>query len=426
MIKRRGGRRVAGNMSGARNDLASRNRVWLVRSMPAVGLCAALLLGAALLSAIGKSPASAYRVLVSGAFGDIWGFGDSLARMTPLLIAGLGVAVALKAGFFNIGAEGQLYLGGMAAAIVGLRVGGLPFLLHVPAAFLAAFAAGALWATVAAMLKVYRGVNEVISTLLMNYVAINIVGYAVRGPLMEPGAPYPYSPPLPPTATLPAIIPFTDAHGGVLVGLALAAVLKFALSRTSLGYEIRAVGVNPTAARYNGISLSQAILKVAVMSGGLAGLAGAVEVMGLQHRLFDRFSPGYGYDAIIVAFLAGGEPLGIPISALFFGALRAGASAMQRVEGIPAAMVQTIQGITVLFIAAGLAMSRWPAIRRWLDAASVIRQAPAGASISGTQDERARKCPGHVGPGDDGPARDGPTRDGPTRDDPGRDNEPRS
>lgn len=354
-------------------DALSRNRGWLVRSMPVVGLCAALLLGGVLLFALGKNPISAYRLLVLGAFGDIWGFGDTLAKATPLLIAGLGVAVAFKAGFFNIGAEGQLYLGGLLAAAVGLGIKGMPPLLHISLAFSAAFVAGALWAVAAAALRVYRGVNEVITTLLMNYIALNVVGYVVRGPLMEPNAPYPYSPLLPRTATLPAVIPLTDAHAGIIVGLALAVVLHFVLSRSSLGYEIQAVGVSPTAARHNGINLAQTFLKVAIISGGLAGLAGAVEIMGLQHRLFDRFSPGYGYDAIIVSFLAGGHPLGIVVSALFFGALRAGASTMQRVEAVPVAMVYTIQGLTVMFIVTGLAVSQWPTVRRWLDAAITIR-----------------------------------------------------
>jgi simple sugar transport system permease protein len=278
--------------------------------------------------------------------------------MTPLLFAGLGIATALRAGLYNIGAEGQIYMGGLAAAVVGLYVHRVPGILHVPLAMATAFVAGGLWAFPPIVLKLWRGVNEIITTLLMNYVAILLVSVIVSGPLMEPGAPSPYSGPLQPSAHLPVIIRSTDAHAGVLIALGLAVLLHLLFGRTRFGFQLRMVGANPSVAAYAGVNVPWTLVLAMVTGGGFAGLAGASEVMGLKHRLFDAFSPGYGYDAIVVAFLSNGQPIGVAVMALFLGALRSGANIMQRSMGIPVAIIFAIQGLAVLFLASSLALQR--------------------------------------------------------------------
>jgi len=333
-------------------------RLALTRMLPVWAVLAALLLGMVLVALAGANPVSAYRELMRGAFADLFGFATTLVKTTPLLFAGLGVAVALRAGLFNIGAEGQIYLGGLAAALVGLYVHGLPAILHIPLAMLAAFAGGGVWAFLPALLKVSRGVNEVITTLLMNYVGIYLVSFIVGGPLIEPGAPYPYTRPLDPATNLPLLIPATDAHVGILIALGLALLLHVLFARTTLGFQLRAVGANPSAAAYAGVHVNRTLILAMVMGGGLAGLGGASEVMGLKHRLFEGFSPGYGYDAVVVAFLSNGQPLGAVAMAFFFGALRSGANIMQRSVGIPVAIVFAIQGLAVLFLAASLVVQR--------------------------------------------------------------------
>jgi general nucleoside transport system permease protein len=271
--------------------------------------------------------------------------------------------VALRAGLINIGAEGQIYLGGLAATLVGLYARPLPPLVHVPLAMLAAFVAGGAWALLPALLRLRRGVSEVITTLLMNYIGLYLVGVVVSGPLKEPGAPYPFSPSIAPSAYLPTIIPTTDAHAGIVIALALAILIFVFLEHTPLGFQVRMVGANPSAAAYAGVNVGRTVLLAMVVSGGLAGLGGASEVMGLKHRLFDAFSPGYGYDAIVVAFLGVGQPLGVIATATFFGALRSGANIMQRSQGVPVAVIFAIQGLAVLFLAGSLAvrhrMFRW-------------------------------------------------------------------
>lgn len=326
------------------------------RLLPGWAVLAALLFGMLLVRLAGASPVAAYRDLLGGPLADLYGFATMLVRTTPLLFAGLGVAVALRAGLINIGAEGQIYLGGLAATLVGLYAVGLPALLHVALAMLAAAAAGGAWALPPALLRLRRDVSEVITTLLMNYIGLYLVGALVSGPLKEPGAPYPYSPPLARTAWLPVIIPATDAHAGILIALALAAAALVVLNRTTAGFRLRMVGANARAAAYAGVNVRRTVVAAMVASGALAGLGGASEVMGLKHRLFDAFSPGYGYDAVVVAFLGGGRPAAVAVAAVFFGALRSGAGIMQRSQGVPVAMIFAIQGLAVLALAASLAV----------------------------------------------------------------------
>lgn len=323
---------------------------------PLIAIAAALMVGAGLIIIAGKSPIAAYGALFQEALANYYGFGNTLTKTTPLLLTSLGVLVALKAGQFNIGGEGQIYMGGLGSALVGLYVKGLPLVIHLPMALLAGFLLGAIWGLIPGYLKAVRGVNEVITTLLLNYIAQYFISYLVQGPMIAPGAPSPFSPKLPESAQLPTILPQTQTHAGILIALIAAGILWVVFARSPLGYQIEAVGQNPTAARYAGMSVERTIMLVLALAGGLAGLAGASEVMGLKYRLFENFSGGYGFDAIAIAFLSRGSIPGVVFTSLFFGALRSGANVMQRSADVPVTIVYAIQGLTVLFIAISLAL----------------------------------------------------------------------
>lgn len=323
---------------------------------PLIAIAAALMVGAGLILIAGKSPIAAYGALFQEAIANYYGFGNTLTKTTPLLLTSLGVLVALKAGQFNIGGEGQIYMGGLGSALVGLYVKGFPLVIHLPMALLAGFLLGAIWGLIPGYLKAVRGVNEVITTLLLNYIAQYFISYLVQGPMIAPGAPSPFSPKLLESAQLPTILPQTQTHAGILIALIAAGILWVVFARSPLGYQIEAVGQNPTAARYAGMSVERTIMLVLALAGGLAGLAGASEVMGLKYRLFENFSGGYGFDAIAIAFLSRGSIPGVVFTSLFFGALRSGANVMQRSADVPVTIVYAIQGLTVLFIAISLAL----------------------------------------------------------------------
>lgn len=323
---------------------------------PLIAIAAALCVGAGLILIAGQNPIAAYNALFQESLANYYGFGNTLTKTTPLLLTSLGVLVALKGGQFNIGGEGQIYMGGLGSALIGLYVKGLPLVIHLPLALLGGFLFGAIWGLIPGYLKAVRGVNEVITTLLLNYVGQYFISYLVTGPMMQVGAPSPFSPRLPESAQLPTILPQTQTHAGILIGLIAAGILWVVFARSPGGYQIEAVGENPIAARYAGISVERTIMFVMAIAGGLAGLAGSSEVMGLKYRLFENFSGGYGFDAIAIAFLSRGSILGVVFTSLFFGALRSGANVMQRSANVPVTIVYAIQGLTVLFIAISLAI----------------------------------------------------------------------
>ncbi|MBH8553274.1 ABC transporter permease [Nostocaceae cyanobacterium CENA357] len=323
---------------------------------PLIAIASALIVGAILILVAGANPIAAYTALFQESLSTYFGFGNTLTKMTPLLFTSLGVLVALRAGQFNIGGEGQIYLGALGSTLIGLYIQGLPAFIHVPLALFAGFIFGAAWGWIPGYLKAMRGVNEVITTLLLNYIAVNLVSYLVQNPLKAPAAPSPYSPLIAKSAQLPIILPGSLAHAGILLGLITAGILWVLLVRSPLGYQITAVGFNPIAARYARISVERTIMLVMALAGGLAGLAGATEVMGLKYRLFEQVSPGYGFDAIAIAFLSRGSVFGVVLTALFFAALRSGANVMQRSAGVSVTVVYAIQGLTVLFIAIALAL----------------------------------------------------------------------
>lgn len=275
---------------------------------------------------------------------------DALVRATPLILAGLAVAIAFRAGVLNIGAEGQLLAGAAASAAVGVKAGALG-LAVIPVTLLAGVAAGAIWAGIAAELKKRFHVLEIISTIMLNFIAIHLVSYLVRGPLQEPARIYPQTESLPLSAQLPVIAPGTRLHLGFLLSILIACALAWMIRNTAAGFRIRAVGYSRTAAASAGmIDVGRTSYRVFLLSGALAGLAGAVEVSGVTFALYENISPGYGYTAIAVALIARLNPIGVIVSGIFFGILETGASALQRDFGIPSSTALVTEALLILLV----------------------------------------------------------------------------
>jgi len=310
------------------------------------------LAGAALLLAGGYDPLAAAAAMLRGAFGS-WGAFTSitLVRSVPLILAGLAVALAFQAGVWNIGAEGQLYAGAIAAVWVGLVGGGLPGVILVPLVLLAALVGGCLWAVVPTVMRVRLGVGEVITTILMNFVGLYLAAYMVHGPLQEARGVFPQTDPIVEAARLPKMLPGSRLHIGFGLAVVLAVALSMVLARSRVGFQVRAVGASADAARVSGqIDTKRVLVGTFLLSGAIAGLAGGVEVSGLTYALYENLSPGWGYTAIAVALLAGLNPLGVLITGILFGALQAGAGAMQRDAGIPAAWVGVVEALVILAV----------------------------------------------------------------------------
>lgn len=295
------------------------------------------------------SPLAVAAALGRGAFGSKDSIANTLVQTTPLLLTGLGVALAFKGKLFNIGAEGQFLLGAIFATWTGTQK--LPTLLYLPLVLLAGALGGALWAALAAALKLWRGVQEVLSTLLLNFVAMQLVAWLVRGPLQEAVKQFPQSDKLAVPARLAFLWPGTQLHQGFLLALALAFVVWFYLSRTASGFRLRAVGAGAEAAEAAGISVSKTTWTTFLLSGALSGLAGAVQISGVTYFLADPYSKGYGYTAIAVALLANLSPLWVMVTALFFGALTAGATEVQT-AGVSSVVIQVLQAVVLLTVLA--------------------------------------------------------------------------
>lgn len=321
-------------------------------------LVLALLLLAVLLAATGHAVVPALAALLRGAFGSWYAISSAtLVRMIPLGFTGLAVALAFRAGVLNVGAEGQLLAGAAAATALSVLVGGSPPVIAIAVMLVGGALAGALWGGIAGLLRVRFGVLEVISTIMLNFVALYLTGWLVRGPLQEPGRINPQSAALPEALHLPILIAGTRLHAGILIFLAAAAALAVWLFSTASGFRAQAIGANPNAAAVAGqINVSRTMLKVFILSGLLAGLGGAVEYLGVTFALYENLSPGYGYTAIAVALLARLHPVGVVITALLFGALESGANAMQRDAGVPSVVVSVVEATLILLV---VAADRW-------------------------------------------------------------------
>jgi ABC-type uncharacterized transport system permease subunit len=280
-------------------------------------------------------------------------FAESLVISTPYIFAGLAVALGFRGGLFNIGAEGQLFAGGLASAYVGYSISGLPWYIHLPLALLAGIVAGAIWGAIPGFLKARTGAHEVINTIMMNYVAFRLTDYLLQGgPMTRPDG-LPITPEIKPSSYLPSLFPRPmRLHVGFFLALAVAALVYWFLWKTTRGFEIRMVGANPNAARYAGVRITRTTVLTMALSGALAGLAGANQVLGLDHKLVRAFSTGYGFDSIALALLGNSHPVGVVLSSLLFGFLRGGAARMQSVANVPVELIRIVQGMVIIFVAA--------------------------------------------------------------------------
>jgi general nucleoside transport system permease protein len=332
-------------------------------TIPVMSVVLAVIVGGVVILVAGNNPLTAYWELLKGAFGGPYNISETLVASIPLMLTGLAVAFAFRGGLFNIGAEGQLFMGAIASAFVGYKLN-LPGIILIPIALVAGALSGAIWGGIAGVLKAWRGAHEVITTMMLNYTAILISQYLLEA--SPTGTPGPMSvantlgSPQTPVmnATLPVIIPNSMVqngrlHAGLLVALAAAVFFWFVLWRTSLGYKIRAVGLNPKAAAYAGINVGWTIALSMFIAGAFAGLGGMVSVFGVSpYAMTNSFSPGYGFDAIAVALLGKTTAAGTILAAILFGALVHGSTLMQADAGISSHLVEILQGLIIFFIGA--------------------------------------------------------------------------
>lgn len=321
---------------------------------PILGVGLALVVSAGLILARGVNPLVAYAAMLEGAFGSVAALANTGVRAAPIILSGFAVGLGYKAGLWNIGGTGQIYLGATTATIVGIIPLPVPAWIHLLIAVMAGFVGGALWMFVPAYLCAYRGVNLVCTTLMLDYVAGFFVSWLLHepSPLAEKGATFPMSPLILPSARLPILMEGTSLHAGFVLAVVLGVVLHFVLHSTTFGFRTRMVGKSPEAARYAGIDVVRWILLVLLICGGLAGLAGAGEVLGLKLRLFDYFEGFVGFEGLALAILVEGNPLGMILAGIFFGSLKAGAGKMQIVTGIGTPMALVIEALAVLFVVA--------------------------------------------------------------------------
>jgi general nucleoside transport system permease protein len=322
-------------------------------SIPVLAVFTAFGCGAVLIWASGASVIEAYQGLFTGMCGTRRAVIETCIASTPYILTGLSVAVGFQCGLFNIGAEGQFYMGALCSVMIGFGLHDMPPWIHASAAILAGIAGGVVWGAIPGFLKARFGGHEVINTIMMNYIGINLSDLFVKKIIRDPSATVDRTPYIMETARLPQLLgPNYRLHAGSIIALAAVALLFWLLYKTRIGFEIRTVGTNPGAARYSGMRVGRTIVLVMAIAGGLAGLAGAGEVLGLKYSLSATFSRGYGYDAIAVAFLARSNPLGVLPAAFLWGGLRNGAGLMQIRSGISIDLVNIIQALVIVFIAA--------------------------------------------------------------------------
>jgi simple sugar transport system permease protein len=337
-------------------------RQWLEPLIvPLLAIITAVILGGLIIKSVGGDPFAAYRGLIQGAFGTRKALSETAVWATPYIFAGLAVAFAFKGGLFNIGAEGQLAFGAVVAALIGYALPkwlghDIPAFIHIPLAVGLGMLAGGLWAAIPGALKAYTGGHEVINTIMMNYIALNITSFLLNGPMKDPN-PLNLSartPVIAPSARIPPIfdIPGLRVHWGFVLALLVAAFIWWLLQKTTLGFEIRTVGTNPDAAKYAGINVKRTIIISMAISGMLAGLAGAIEVTALNYRHELGFAVGYGFDAIAIALLGKTNPFGVVLASILFGAMRNGGTRMQFLTQIPVDIISVIQALILLFVAA--------------------------------------------------------------------------
>lgn len=349
--------------------------------LPVLATLAALAVGAVMLLLLGANPVDAYTALLEGAFGSQNALADTVVKATPLLLVGLGICIAFRGGVINIGGEGQLIAGAISATYVGLSFPEQPAAVVVPMAMLAGFLAGAVWGGIPGLLKAYYGVNEILSTIMMNQIAVQIMNYLLRGPLIDPeqltrASRIPETARLSRTFDLPRLVP-TRLHLGALIAVVLAFLVYIFLWRTTIGYRIRAVGLNPDASNYAGIQVKRYIVLSLLLSGAFAGLAGGIQVYGVHHFMFtDGSAAGFtgsaGFNGIVAALFGKLHPVGTIPASFIFGALLVGANSLQRAMQVPSALITALNGLVVVFVVSS---------ELWSRRIARLRQTGAGAEV---------------------------------------------
>ena len=328
--------------------------------VPVLAVIVAIVLGGLVMLATGVSVGAigtAFVALFTGSVGSVSAISETLTAAAPLTLAGLGIALGFRAGLFNIGAEGQVLIGGMAAVIVGFSFASLPIYIHLPMALLAGALAGAFWASIAGWLRAATGAHEVITTIMLNLISFRLIDYLLRSPFVQkPGRADPISKSVTESAQLPQLLSWLDpnlrVHAGIVIVVLAVIFVYWLLFRTTIGFEFRASGLNPDAARFAGMRSGVIIVVVMGVAGALAGLAGANQVLGVLGRASPGFSGGLGFDAIAVALLGRSHPFGVLLAGLLFGALQAGGRQMQVSARVSLDLIAIIQALIIIFIAA--------------------------------------------------------------------------
>ncbi|MHB8112504.1 MAG: ABC transporter permease [Bellilinea sp.] len=337
--------------------------------LPLLAVPVAFLIGAVMLAALGANPLEAYGAMLQGAFGDKSGITQTLVKATPLLLVGLGVCIAFRGGVINIGGEGQIIVGALAATAFSIGFKDMPGWFLLPMSMILGALGGAVWGGIPGVLKAKLGVNEILSTVMMNAIAVQFSNYLLRGPMIDPkeieqGTRIAQSALLPKAVWLTRLVPQTLLHSGAILAVILAVLVYIFLWRTTVGYRIRAVGLNRDAARYAGIKVPYYQALALILGGGFAGLAGAVEIMGVQHRMMENLASGYGFSGIVAALFGALHPLGSIPASVLFGGLLVGADKMQRAVQVPSSLIDALLGLVVLFVVGSQIWSRWRARRR--------------------------------------------------------------
>ncbi len=337
--------------------------------LPLLAVPLALLIGGFMLLALKVNPLQAYGALVNGVLGSVFGATQTLVLATPLLLVALGIVIAFRGGVLNIGAEGQITVGALATTATALALPHLPSLILIPLCILAGALAGAVWGGIPGYLKARLGVNEILSTIMMNQIAIQLNLYLLTGPMLDPaeiaaGTSIAQSALLPRNSWLPRLVPQTLLSAGAILALVLAILVYIFMWRTTIGYRIRAVGLNPDASRYAGINVRFYQALALVLGGAFAGIAGAVQVMGVQRRMLDGLSGGYGFSGIVVALFGQLHPLGAIPASILFGGLLVGSDQMQRTMQVPSAIVTVLEGMIVLFVVSSAIFAKMRQRRR--------------------------------------------------------------
>jgi len=329
--------------------------------VPIISIVCSFIVGAILIASIGGDPVEAFSYLLKGAFGTTSNIGETFVKATPLIFTGLAATFAYKCGVFNLGAEGQFVMGAVASVWISTTFLSVPAPLLLVLSLTSGVIAGGLWGLIPGILKIKRGLNEMIVSIMLNYIAVLFMGYLYSGPLRDGN--------LPQTAEvavkLGRIFSGTRVHAGILIALVLTFVLYYFLFHTSFGFKLRAVGLNPTAAEYNGFPLKKLMLASFVISGAIAGLGGSVELHGTQFRLMSGFGVGYGFDGVAIALIGQLNPIGTVLVAYLFAVLRKGAITMQVGTGMPTSVIDIIQALVIVFAVAGSALTNLPKVKQF-------------------------------------------------------------